>query len=318
MVYRMDDNGMWLSRYLEQPLSRAYRKKFPTLPFGEGMFLPQEGDLAPGAASVIAEMVNEVGEAAILAGRGDDIPTVDVSVSEDKYKVVAVASAVEYGVREIQAAQLAERNGQIVTNLQQTRLNTARRAIAEKSNKLAAFGDRSRDIIGFFSDPNVPTTVSSINFFDETATQEDILDFFADIVTEIETDSKLVTSPNFVVVHNKVDRILNTTFRTSNSDMTLKEAILKSNPNIMAIRAANECDSHALEYNGVQPQGTDMHRMAFYYLDPENVHRKFEPMNAMEPQLHGMTYNVILYQCFSSVMWHYPGSARYVDHTNGE
>ena len=117
VVYQVDNAGLIMSRFLEQRLPLVLKKRYPELNFSNGMFLPIVNDLSAGAQSIIVEVVNEYGEAA-LEGDTDSIPLVEVSASEDKGKVLCAVSGFRYSQREIDAVDLARSNGQRSADLE--------------------------------------------------------------------------------------------------------------------------------------------------------------------------------------------------------
>lgn len=313
MVYTTDNaTGMWLGRFLEQRLPIVLEKRYPELVFANGRFLPDVMDLNAGADSVVVEMVNEYGEAAI-EGDTDSIPMAEISVSEDKGKVVAVMAGYAYSMREADAAEEASRNGQMATNLSDRRMIRARRMIDEKCHRIGAYGDTRRGVKGVLSDTNVPVVNSTFNPYTST-TQQDGIDWFGSFITDIRVDSELIESPNLALVPEELYRKWATTFRSTNSDSTMLESILKANPSVMAIAPYQEGRSANLERYGVMPAGTNKDRMLVYNLSPENLFRRCSAIRPVPVQLRGMRYEGFFYKAISDVMWEYPLTARYVDY----
>lgn len=313
MVFTTDNTaGLWLSRFLEQKLPIVLEKRYPELVFSNGRFLPENADLNAGADSVVVEMLSEYGEAAV-EGDTDSIPLAEISVSEDRGKVVAVMAGYSYSLREADASEQAARNGQLATNLSERRMVRAVRMIEEKSHRLGAYGDSRRGLKGVLSDSSVPVANSTFNPYTSTS-QQDAIDWFSSFVTDIRVDSELIESPNLALVPEELYRKWATTFRSANSDSTVLESILKANPSILSIQPYQEGRSANLEKYGVMAGGTNKDRMLIYNLNPENLFRRVSAIRSVPLQLRGLRYEGFFYKAVSDVMFEYPLSARYVDY----
>ncbi len=312
MKYRED--SAILARYLEQKVPEVYETKHPELPFDNGSLLPQFPTLQPGAEFVVAETVQEYGEAYIMGGKSQDFPTMEIQVAEDSQPVVAIAASATYNHRELDAMAFAQRNGQLITNVRERRLFQMERAIAEKSHKLGAYGDAARGLNGFLTDPNIPVLDDATNIHDPATNPQDIINWFCSQFTAIVRESNMVEIPNLALVTYAFYRYISTTFRNTNSDMTVKDAIMAANPELRNILPLNELTSTQLEEQGVHASGNNKDRMVIYKLDPKNCFRYFEPMKIMPPEQNGMNHHVIGYKCVSGVLWEYPESARYIDY----
>ncbi len=92
----MTTGGNLLYRALEQNMPGVLSRRYRDLPFENGKVVPTKPDLKPGAAEVVRDTIDEVGDADIISDGAFDIPIVDVSAGEDRYKVFMFASAFSY------------------------------------------------------------------------------------------------------------------------------------------------------------------------------------------------------------------------------
>lgn len=310
-----DQAAFFLQRYLEYRLPGIFERKHRELVFDNGMYLPQTGDLPPGANDIVSELEDARGEAAIIADDTDDIPLVDVKISEDKNPVVRIADGFKYSDREIEAALYAASNGQRITNLRERRMINAVRAINIKSHLLGAYGDAAHGVSGILNNPNVPVVNSSTNLYDPATTPDQILAFFSDRFSAIRTSTYLTAAPNVVLVPDKLHTRLITAYRNTASDSSIKQLILTalSSLGLRDIRPINEASSAELERFGVHAPETNKDRLVFYNLGPDGFMRKFTPYRQTEPERRALAYYVFLVKYVSSVINEYPEESLYVD-----
>jgi hypothetical protein len=311
-MYKTDsDTSFFLSRSLEQLLPEVVKKRYPQLNFSNGSWLPTIEDLNTGAMNVIKQVTSEYGEAE-LEGDTDTIPLAEVSLGEDRAKVLVAVAGFGYSQRELDAVAMAESKMLQYTNLTSERMMRSRRMIEEKMHRTLAFGDLRRNSVGFLNSTLVPRINSSFNPYTST-NQQDIIDWVSAPITDVRTDSELVESPNLILMPEELFRKCATTFRSTNSDTTVLDAIYKANPTIASIQSYQEGQSAMLERYGVVPAATNKDRMVVYNLEPENLSVRSSGLQIMPSQVKGMRWETPMYKCFTEVMWNYPLTARYID-----
>lgn len=303
-MLRNDDAGIHLKRFLEQRLPNVLEKRYRNLIWENGSVIPKIADLQPGAATLVQEQMEVVGEAAIGADEAFDIPLSDISAEEVSYKIIAVFSAYHFTFRQMQAAQ---RSG---VPLNDKKAFAARRAIAEKMNSISAFGASRYDVTGFLNNPDVPRNNSSFNPY--TATGDDLAEWIIDECIAIEDSTELTETPNTLLVTPLLHGAM-IKKRMSDSDVTVEEFVLKST-NLTSIRKATELKSATLEANGVQSAGTNKDRMVLYPLDLEVVEQHIETVKPMPTEYRSGKYINPMYACTSPVIWNFPKSGRYIDY----
>lgn len=104
-----------------------------------------------GAETYSYDVITRSGSAKILAPGADDIPLVDADMERHTEKIFSIAAAFRLSVQELRQAQLARRP------VEATKADTARKAIAEKENRLIWIGDTKHNIKGVVNATGIQT-----------------------------------------------------------------------------------------------------------------------------------------------------------------
>lgn len=99
-------------------------------------------DIPAGAKTYSYDVLTRSGVAKILAPGANDVPLVDADLTEETVKIYSIAAAFNISVQEVREAQMAGRQ------LDVTKADTVRKAIAEKENQIAFSGDGKYGIKG--------------------------------------------------------------------------------------------------------------------------------------------------------------------------
>ncbi|WP_156488372.1 DUF2184 domain-containing protein [Fictibacillus phosphorivorans] len=99
-------------------------------------------DVHEGAETYSYDVIKRSGAAKILAPGADDIPLVDADMERHTEKIYSIAAAFRISVQEVRQAALSGRP------VEATKAETARKAIAEKENRLVWIGDATHNILG--------------------------------------------------------------------------------------------------------------------------------------------------------------------------
>lgn len=299
----ISEAGVFLARQLEMLLPKVYSKKYPALKFANGSMLPASAELDAGVDSVVEQLMSTTGNASDDSGDMiDDIPLADASVSEQKYPVVCKPIAIRYTVRELAAAQKGGRN------IRGMREMAARRAIEESMNKLAAYGDAKRGIVGMLNDPNVPVVDSTTDLYSSATTPDALLEFLSNQVSKVVADSFQTEEPTTMAVPVRLyERI--STRRVTDTNTTVLEFFLRNSPYISEIVPCNELSNAQMVANGALPSNSTKDAILIYPKNPEAVQRLYEGLVFLPPEIRGLHFLVIAYQCSTGAIWHYPKSA---------
>lgn len=99
-------------------------------------------DIPAGAETHGYNVLTRSGVAKIIGNNSDDLPLVDADLKREFQRIYTIAVGFTYSVQEMRAAQMTN------TPVDSTKAAVARRAIAEKENKLAWIGDNDYNIKG--------------------------------------------------------------------------------------------------------------------------------------------------------------------------
>lgn len=99
-------------------------------------------DIPAGAKTYSYDVLTRSGVAKILAPGANDVPLVDADLTEETVKIYSIAAAFNISVQEVREAQMAGRQIDV------TKADIVRKAIAEKENQIAFSGESKYGIKG--------------------------------------------------------------------------------------------------------------------------------------------------------------------------
>ncbi|MED4455911.1 DUF2184 domain-containing protein [Metabacillus fastidiosus] len=99
-------------------------------------------DIPAGAETYAYDVFTRSGAAKILAPGATDIPLVDADLDRHTVNIYSIAAAINISVQELRQAQMAG------VTVETVKVDTARKAIAEKENRIAFIGDKAHNIKG--------------------------------------------------------------------------------------------------------------------------------------------------------------------------
>jgi len=108
-------------------------------------------NISPGAETHSYDVITRSGAAKILAPGADDIPLVETDMERHTIDIYSVAVGFRVGIQEMRNAQMTGRS------IDTTKAGVARRAIAEKENKIAWLGDPDYNIMGVLNTTGIQT-----------------------------------------------------------------------------------------------------------------------------------------------------------------
>ena len=319
MTITVQQGLYFLEPFLRYNLPIFYARRSRDLVWSDGALLPQVGDLPWGAQEVAVELIDWKGEAQIVASEDGDVPFSDIRISRDIFRVVTIASALRYKLSEIEAAQFAQQNGQIVTNIVEQKTLAAKRVMDELSNKLAAFGNAGYGIQGILNNPSVPVVTSSFKPYASASTPQQLVDWVLDQWATIITNTQLVEQPNRLVVTFHLYNILLQTILSTTTGITVLEQILRVGAllGLEKITYVNELQTDELIAAGVYSSGTTTERMLVYKLDPTySFFRRISSYKTSEPEYRKEGFDIYMRQKVSSVYNPFPESSSYIDYAN--
>ncbi|WP_419882782.1 DUF2184 domain-containing protein [Peribacillus sp. B-H-3] len=101
-----------------------------------------KSDVPEGAETYSYDVIKRSGAAKVLAPGADDIPLVDADMERHTERIYSIAAAFRLTVQELRQAAMSGRP------VEATKADTARKAIAEKENRIVWIGDAKHNILG--------------------------------------------------------------------------------------------------------------------------------------------------------------------------
>lgn len=154
--------------HFEQKITKTMRAELRAL-----RFVPMIGDIAEGEKTYTFAVQTDVGIAAPIAGRGKDLPRVDLSLSEHTSGIKPYGVSYAFTTQELRNIAAAAKRG-VSINLESMRADLAAGACARFIDGLVAFGDPlDVRIRGFLN--NAAVTLESAAQAWEDMTPEELL-----------------------------------------------------------------------------------------------------------------------------------------------
>lgn len=299
----IDDNtALFFERELEHIKAKSYDKKYAQLKARD--LIPVSFEAGAGAESITYKQYDHTGMAALIGSYAMDLPRADVAAKEFTSPVRGLGSSYGYSVQEIRAAQT------VGVPLKQKKANAAKRAIMQKENSIAMFGDSDSGLAGFLNNANAGTytvpndgTGSATEW--STKTPDQIIRDMNGIMNKTAEDTLGVDPADVLVLPLSSWNYISATPRSSTSDTTILEFFLKSSPYAKEVTWLNE-----LETAGA---GSSK-RMVAYRRDPDyltlEIPQDFEQFPVQEK---GLEYIVPCHERIGGVIMYYPLSVAYGD-----
>lgn len=293
----------FLYRDLQQRLATILEELRRPLPYEDGTLVPTLVDLQAGMEELIREYFETVGNADIVSGDAHDFPTVEVGAGENAYPIYMVGSGFNMTLKQ-------ERNATARgTQFSDRKMRAAERAIAERLNLIAAYGDARVNATGLLNNAAVTTINSSETPFTMTGNQ--LFEFVMASVEAVHTGSNSTLAPNTINVSTELDYAMQRKF-LADSATPVKTALSQ---NGITVIGTQEARSVNLTARGIGQANKD--RMVIYVRDPEVVERHIE-VTQMAPedyvQVNGLRRSYPMFACTTPVIINWPGAFTYIDH----
>ena len=288
------DVGIFLARELEQILTRTFEQQYADIKYST--VVPISTEVGPGADSYTYRVFDKIGSMKMIADKAQDLPRSDVLRKEVTHPVRSFGASFAYTVQETRAASMVPG-----MNLEQRRANAVRRAYEETMQSLAYFGDTGSGMKGFLNNDQIDKLVPN-KWFD-TASTDEMLQLLNEGPTRLVQNSNMKESPNTMLVPYDVYRIISTTPRSLNSDTTVLEFFLRTNPIIRAIEPINELE--ASKSGGRLSKD----RIVIYDRSPDKLQFHITPpLEFFPPERRGLEFSVAAHARCGGLAWYYPKS----------
>lgn len=230
---RLDDVGLFFARELEKVLDKVFDVEYTDITYSRVLPISTEVDNA--SESYTYRIYDAVGSMKPITDKSDDLPRADVIRREVTMPVTSYGSSFGYTFQEVRAA--AKVPGM---SLEQRRANAVRRVYEETVQRVAYFGEPSRNLRGFLNSDQVDKIVPNKWFDDPTLTPDEALELLNEPQTRIVDNSNMKEAPDTMLLPYPVLRKLSTMRVSTVSDTTVLEFFLDTNPMIKNIEPLNE------------------------------------------------------------------------------
>lgn len=296
------DEGIFFARQLEHVKAKSYDVVYAELKARQ--VLPVDNSAGPAAETIKYEQYDSVAVAKLISSYADDLPRADVKGKEFISPVKSLGASYGYNVQEVRAARMAGKP------LEQRRADAAKRAILQKENTIALFGDSASGLKGFINNPNISSVVlpadgtgSSALFSAKTADQ--ILRDLNSVCNFIFSNTKGVEQPDTLLLPVSTFTFLATTPRSTVSDTTILEYFKLNQPFVKEVGWMNEL-------TGAGVGGTN--RMIAYKRSADKltleIPQDFEQFPVQEK---GLEFVIPCHSRLGGVIMYYPLSVCFAD-----
>ena len=226
-------SSLFLRQQLEYVQQEVVKQDFPEMLMSSGAAIPISSEVPQGAETYSYQLLTFVGEAAILANGGGDIPMINAFSEKRVGFVRTVTDGYEYTIEDMEAAEFAG------MNLDTQMAVGAREVIERKVDVLGYSGDEDYNLLGFLNFPNVPT-YTILNDGNENGgtdstewqhkTPEQIYRDLREFVSATRTATNGAEQPEVVALpQNQFDLVMQTPYPTNSaSGETIGSFFLKT------------------------------------------------------------------------------------------
>lgn len=305
------NESVFFARELEHIKAQTYDVKYPELKATQ--LIPVSTEAGPGAESITYTQYDEVGMAKVISNYADDLPRADVKGKQFTSTVKSLGDSFGYNIQEIRASAMANKN------LPTRKATAARRAMEQKINTIA-WSARSTDnenagLVGLLYNANVTkgtvTTRNGHTTFASKTADEIYLDL-CKAVDDILTLTKGTEIPDTLLLPIAQHSIITSTFRSTNSDITILEAFLKARPYITKVEWVAELASVNPVPSTGAASNTDV--MIVYKRSPDKLTLEIpQPFEQLEVERRGLEYVTPCHARCGGVIVYYPLSVNIVE-----
>jgi hypothetical protein len=288
---------MVLARQLEKVLSKVFEVEYPV---PESLqHVPMDDEVPPGALQFTYRMMDRVGAAKIISNYADNLPRIDSLVTEYPKKVTPLGDSFGYSVMDMVAAAFAN------IPLESTKARLAREAIERLVDELLAVGDTSLGLEGFLNHSNVPRLTAPTGGWLTGATPDEIIADINAAVSQVIQTTLGIHKPNSMGLPLDYYNHIASTPRSANSDTTILQFILATNPSLKEVWPWYRLSTSA---PGSLPMAV------VYEKDLANLRAVVpNPFQMLAPEIRNLEWVVNCFAQVGGVVWVRPMSAVYLD-----
>lgn len=272
--------------------------------------IPVLGGVPEAAQSIMYRSYDGVALGKFIGASAKDLPVIAATAKASEVRIGYGGNKMEYSLEELRSAAFTG------MRLDSHQFELGFRAAQEHAQRVAYYGDASKNMHGLFNHPNVPKT--NANKAIGSMTGQELFNMVNDTVFQVITDSKLNHLPNTVLVSPEIFKVLNGTFMTQIADKNALQYFKENNyftqqtgqPITILPRLALQASE--LAENGVQNGGKD--RIMVYENNSRNLTTIANmPYRTLAPQFEGLSISVPAEYKAAGTEFRYPMAAKYLD-----
>lgn len=298
----MDDGfGFYISQFAQLE-SKIYEAKYTNINYAE--LIPVDTSYPEWADSWDYISYDAITIGKFVGSSADDLPKVGLKANKSSVPIGYAGNAFDYSLDELRKSQ------QLRMPIDSTKGRMAFRGSQEHTQRVAYFGDASRNMGGLFNNANLALDNSTTNW--ATATGQEITSDLNGVGVKVWTDSANVHIPNTWVIDSTRFAQISSQRMDSGTDTTVLEFFLKNNI-YTALTGRTPRIVPRLQLVGAGVGGKD--RMMAFELNDENLGMVNPiPWRALAPQMKGLNIETPCEYKISGVEFRFPFSGAYRDH----
>jgi hypothetical protein len=288
-VVRQDSReGVFFARELEVILPDIYENEKPALNFLD--LIPIKSNVPLGARTITYRQTDVGGKATFIGPESQDLPRVNVNASEEsvRYKMIGVAAVYSYEDMQ-EAMMMASMPGASAgANLERDLIRAARRAIEEKVNECAWYGDKAAGIVGLAQNPNILRSAAA-NALSGSTTADQVLSVLNTGANAIPNETEQVEKADTLLLPPSAYQYASQQQRSVVSDTTTLKFWLDTNGYVSNARLVRELSAVKMLAGGVETETTGA---IFYRKDASILELPYSGIQALPVQQQGMKFIV--------------------------
>lgn len=262
-------------------------------------FIPLDTTIPAGAQTFTYREWDTAGRADVIANMSQDLNRVDLLVKEYPKKITLIGDSYGYSIEDLRAAAY----GNIALDAEKAR--AAKQAIDRKVDELLALGDTSLAMEGFVNSSAVPLTAGLTGGWLTGATPDQIIADVNKMVSKVVKDTLDLYHPDTLLVPLDHYNHLFSIPRSSQSDTTIGEFIIRSSPSLKSIKPW-----HRLSTAGAG----SVPRAVCYQKDPMVVRGVVPlPFEQQAPEIRNLEWLINCVAKVGGTVWYRPKAATYGD-----
>lgn len=287
---------IFFQRELESVKKKAYDKKYPQLKARS--LLSPDFTSHPGSKTITYTSFSNFGIAKFIANYAKDLPRAGIKGQEFTSNVREIGVSYGWTWKDVKSA------AKVGLNLVDREAMAAKRAFLQLENTTAWSGNAENNILGFFSNANLPTAAATADGSGSSPlwinkTPDQIIRDVGACIMAVGQNTNGVEDPNtFLFPHNRLPSL---TARIPDTSMTVLEFLKKTYPQITVW-------DYLVELNTAGTGATAM--MVAYNRDPEYLTLEIpQDFLQLPVQEEGLEYKVPCVGSSGGVIMYYPLAA---------